>query len=61
VGLAMDLVALGKTLTEDESIGESRPSRCDVDRATSSEVERRKVEKPSIGLFISVSACGSNW
>jgi len=61
MGFAMDLVALGKTLAEDESIGESRPSRCDVDRATSSEVERRKVEKPSISLFISASACVLNW
>jgi hypothetical protein len=50
VGLAVDLVTLGKTLTEDEGIRQGRPSGCDVDWTTSSEVERREVEKPAVGL-----------
>jgi hypothetical protein len=39
VCFAVDFITLGKTLAEDESIRESRPSGSDVDRATSSEVE----------------------
>ena len=48
VGLSVDLVSLVKTFSEDKGIGKCRPSRCDVDRATSGKVEGRKVEQPTV-------------
>ena len=44
MSFAVDLVALVETLAEDESIGECGPSGRDVNRATSSEVKRWKIE-----------------
>ena len=39
----MDLIALRKTLAEDEGVCKSRPSGSDVDRAATSEVKGGEV------------------
>ena len=51
----MDLVTLVETLAEDEGISECRPSRCDVDRATSGEVEGREIKQPTVSIELLAS------
>ena len=57
VGFSVDLVAFVQTLAEDKSIRECRPSRCNVDRATSGEIEGREVEQPTVPVALLAVVC----
>lgn len=50
VGLAVRLLAVVLSLSENHGVGESSPAGGDMHRSSTSEIERRKVEEPAIGI-----------
>ena len=50
VGFAMDLVAFVEAFAQNKGICKCRPSRCNVNRATSGEIERREVKQPTVPI-----------